>query len=136
MAAGLNPFVSFGIPLLGSSYWCFKLEMKHWEKYPRQEWEKAQAKRTVVVTTLILGTTAILLMAGKAEFAAGFLLLSVLACLLYLGAYEIVQPYAKDRKSAIRLAITIIVVIVVVVYVSKQSQRPAIKNRPNPGISR
>lgn len=135
-AAGLNPFVSFGIPLFGSIYWCYKLEMKHWEKYPRQAWEKAQAKRTAVVTTLILGITAILMIAGKVEFAFGFLGLSVLACMLYLGAYELVQPHAKDRKSAIQLAITVIVVIVVVVYVSKQSQRPAIKNRPNPGINR
>ena len=144
-ALELNPFISWGLAgvlLVGAIYWCFKLEKKHREKHPKhpkqpkQAWEKAQRKRTAVVTTLILGITAILMIAGKGGFAFGFLALSVGACVLYLWAYELVEPYAKDRKSAIRLAITIIFVVITVACACRQMERPAIENRPNPGINR
>ena len=141
-ALELNPFISWGLAgvlLVGAIYWCFKLEKKHREKHPKQPkqaWEKAQRKRTAVVTTLILGITAILMIAGKGGFAFGFLALSVGACVLYLWAYELVEPYAKDRKSAIRLAMTIIFVVIAVAYGSRQMERRAIENRPNPGVNR
>lgn len=138
-ALGTSPLASWGLAgllLLGAVYWCFKLEMKHRKENPKQSWEKAQAKRTAVVAVLIIGITAILLAAGQGFAAFCILLLSLGVCVAYLWAYTLVEPYAKDRKSAIWLAITIIVVVAIAAYASRQAQKPALEQKANPTINR
>ena len=140
-ALELNPFISWGLAgvlLVGAIYWCFKLEKKHREKHPKQlkqAWEKAQRKRTAVVNTLILGITALLMIAGTRDLAFKFFALCIISYVFYLiysVAYALVEPHAKDRKSATQLAITIIFVVVFIINASRQSKSPALENHPNP----
>ena len=141
-ALELKPFISWGLAgvlLVGAIYWCFKLEGKHREKHPKQAWEKAEWRRTAVVNTLILGITALLMIAGTRDLAFKFFALCIISYVFYLiysVAYALVEPHAKDRKSATQLAITIIFVVVFIIIASRQSKSPALENHPNPGINR
>ena len=136
-AGSLVSWVVGGGLVLGAGYWCYKLERRDKENRQKElAWRKGQAKRTTVVTVLILGTTAVLAIAGQASAALGFLLMSTGICVLYLFVYELIEPYTKDRKSAIqlaiKLAITIMIVIAVVAYASRQTQQADPANRVLP----
>ena len=138
-ALGVSPLISWGLEgvlLLGAIYWGLKIEMKHRENHPKQIWEKAQAKRTAIVTIAIAVITTILAILGQGPIAIGFLVLSVVLCLVYLWAYELVEPYVKDRKSAIQLAIAIIVIVFVVAVATKQFQKPHSLNHEVPRVTK
>ena len=141
-AMGINAYISWGLVgllLLGAIYWCFTLERKHKEKHPKKPWEKARTKRIALITSLALGIPTVLAFAGLHQAAGWFVCLALIGggvCVLFLWAYGLVEPHAKDRKSAIKLAIILILVVAGVAYGVKQAERPVLENHQSTdGIS-
>ena len=118
-----------GLLLLGAIYWCYKLERKHAEKHPKQDWEKAQARRTGVITSLVVGVPAVLVIAGQYDAAASFVLIAALSGFVFM-VYSVIEvietrvnkkPHMKFRISSGIATIVMVVVIYLIILASKQA---------------